>query len=151
LKRLLSALLAVCIVLISAACGNVFIRGALPGGTSSISGSVSFVQLTAIIGENGTIVDVTFVTFLQDGASSTIGFCGDERSRFPMQQSVRANFTPGQTCASIVTIVISDLGRRTSVLSASKSKSASTAPALSLKSEVRGLTPGVQRPLSLPW
>jgi hypothetical protein len=106
LKRLLSALLAVYLVLVLAGCGNVFIRGALPGGISSVSGAVSFVQLTAIIGENGSTVDVTFVTFLQDGAASTIGFCGDERSRFPMQQSVRANFTPGQTCASIVAIVI---------------------------------------------
>ena len=30
----------------------------------------------------------------------------DEHSRFPMQQTVRTNFTPGQTCASIVAIVI---------------------------------------------
>jgi len=51
-------------------------------------------------------VQVTFVTFLQDGAATTIGFCGDERSRFPMQQTIQANFTPGQTCASIVKIVI---------------------------------------------
>jgi hypothetical protein len=106
LKRLLSALLAVCLVLVLAGCGNVFIRGALPGGISSVSGAVSFMQLTAIIGQNGTTVDVTFVTFLQNGASSTIGFCGDQRNRFSMEQSVRANFTPGQTCASIVAIVI---------------------------------------------
>jgi hypothetical protein len=106
LKRPLSALLSVCLVLISAGCGNVFISGALPGGVSSVSGSVSFIQLTAIIGDSGTTVDVTFVTFLQDGASSTIGFCGDQRDRFSMQETVRANFTPGQTCASIVTIVI---------------------------------------------
>jgi hypothetical protein len=106
LKPLLSALLAVCLVLVSAGCGNVFVRGALPGATSSVSGLVSVVQITAIIGDNGTTVQVTFVTFVQDGASSTIGFCGDERNRFPMQQTVRANFTPGQTCASVVTIVI---------------------------------------------
>jgi hypothetical protein len=106
LKRLLSALLTVCLVLVSAGCGNVFIRGTLPGGVSSVSGSVSFIQLTAIIGDNGTTVDVTFVTFLQDSASSTIGFCGDQRDRFSMRETVRANFTPGQTCASIVAIVI---------------------------------------------
>ena len=50
-------------------------------------------------------MQVTFVTFQRDGVPSTIGFCGDQRDRFPMQQAVRANFTPGQTCASIVTIV----------------------------------------------
>ena len=106
MKRLLSALLAVCLVLVSVGCGNVFVRGAILNGTSSVSGLVSVVQLTAIIGDNGTTVQVTFVTFLQDGAASTIGFCGDERSRFPMQQTIQANFTPGQTCASIVKIVI---------------------------------------------
>jgi hypothetical protein len=107
LKRLLSALLSVCLVLLSAGCGNVFIRGnTLLGGVSSVSGSVSFIQLTAIIGDNGTTVDVTFVTFLQDGTSSTIGFCGDQRDHFSMRETVRANFTPGQTCASIVAIVI---------------------------------------------
>jgi hypothetical protein len=106
LKRLLSAPLAVCLLMVCAACGNIFVRGALPGTISSVSGSVSVVQLSAAIGENGTTVQVTFVTFLQDGTSSTIGFCGDERSRFPMQQTIRANFTPGQTCASVVTILI---------------------------------------------
>ena len=52
------------------------------------------------------MVQVTFVTFLQFGVSSTVAFCGDQRSQFPMQQTVRADFNPGQTCASIVTIVI---------------------------------------------
>jgi hypothetical protein len=108
LKRLLSFLLATCLATTLTACGNVFIRGALPAaGFSSVSGSVSVVQLSAVIGENGTTVQVTFVTFLQAGTSSTIGFCGDKRSQFPMQQIVRADFTPGQTCASVVAIVIS--------------------------------------------
>lgn len=106
-KRFLSFLLAICLLVTLTGCGNIFVRGAINPGTSSVSGMVSVVQLSAVIGDGGTTVQVTFVTFLQEGASSTIGFCGDERSRFPMQQSVRANFTPGQTCASIVTIVIS--------------------------------------------
>jgi hypothetical protein len=94
-------------ILVSAGCGNVFIGGAINPGSSSVSGMVSIVQLSAVIGDAGSTVEVTFVTFQQEGASSTIGFCGDERARFPMQQVVRANFTPGQICASIVTIVIS--------------------------------------------
>ncbi|HMH06173.1 MAG TPA: hypothetical protein VK513_05205 [Terriglobales bacterium] len=105
MKCLLSFLV-LCLVPTLPGCGNVFIRGALPAVSSSVSGSVSVVQLTAVIGENGTTVQVTFVTFLQAGASSTVGFCGDQRSQFPLQQTVRANFNPGQTCASIVTIVI---------------------------------------------
>jgi len=98
--------LLLCLVLTFPGCGNIFIRGALPASSSSVSGSVSAVQLSAVIAGNGTTLQVTFVTFLQAGAASTVGFCGDQRSRFPMQQAVRADFNPGQPCASIVTIVI---------------------------------------------
>ena len=106
MKRLFCVFLVAYLVPTITGCGNVFFRGALPGVPASVSGAVSVVQLSAIIGDNGTTVQVTFVTFLQGGTSSTIGFCGDERNRFPMQQTVRAEFNPGQSCASIVTIVI---------------------------------------------
>lgn len=106
MKRLFYLSLVACLTTTFTACGNVFVRGALPGGISTISGSVSVVQLSATVGENGTTVQITFVTLLQGGTSSTIGFCGDQRSQFPMQQTVRAEFSPGRTCASIVTIVI---------------------------------------------
>ena len=105
MKSLFSFLL-LCLLLPLPGCGNVFIHGALPAGSSSVSGTISVVQLSAVITGNGTTVQVTFVTFLQAGASSTLGFCGDQRSQFPMQQPVRANFNPGTPCASIVTIVI---------------------------------------------
>ena len=105
MKSLLSLLL-LCLVLILPGCGNIFIRGALPAGSSTVTGSVSVVQLSAVIGENGTSVQITFVTFLQSGLSSTVGFCGDQRDQFPMQQIVRAAFNPGTPCASVVTIVI---------------------------------------------
>ncbi|MGH9538092.1 MAG: hypothetical protein ACRD3H_09210 [Terriglobales bacterium] len=107
LKPLLSLCFAACLVSLLTGCGDVFFRGALPpAGVSSVSGSVSVVQLSAVIGEHGATVQVTFVTLLQNGASSTIGFCGDERSQFPMQQMVRANFNPGQPCSSLITISI---------------------------------------------
>ncbi len=108
MKLSLSLLLAVGMMVTLTGCGGVFfVGGAFNPGTSSIIGVVSVVQVSAVIGDGGTTVQVTFVTFQRDGVPSTIGFCGDERDRFPMQQVVRANFTPGQTCASIVTIVIS--------------------------------------------
>ena len=106
MKRLFYLTLVACLTTTLTACGNVFVRGALPGGLSTVSGSVSVVQLSAAIGENGTTVQITLVTLVQSGTSSTIGFCGDQRSHFPMQQTVRAEFNPGRTCASIVTILI---------------------------------------------
>jgi hypothetical protein len=105
-KRLLSFLLSLGLVITLTGCGNIFVRGALPGNVSTISGTVGTVQLTVVIGNDGTTVQVTFVTFLQSGASSTVGFCGDRRDQFPLDQTVRAEFNPGQPCASIITIVI---------------------------------------------
>ena len=49
---------------------------------------------------------VTFVTFLLNGTSSTIGFCGDQRGLFPIDQNVRTDFTLGQPCDSIIVVVI---------------------------------------------
>jgi len=101
-QRLLSVLLVVSFVLLSAGCGNVFIRGVIQPGPSTVTGFVSVVQLTVVDGD----VQVTFVTFLGNGTSSTFGFCGDQRRRFPMNRNVRADFDPGQPCASIVTVVV---------------------------------------------
>jgi hypothetical protein len=100
-QRLLAALLVVGLVLLSAGCGNVFIGGAIQPGISTVNGFVSVLQITVV---NGT--SVTFVTFLSNGTSSTLGFCGDQRQRFPMNQNVRTEFNPGNTCNSIVTVVV---------------------------------------------
>ena|ERR1700674_2239465 len=106
MKPLLSVLLAVCLIMLCAGCGNVFLSASSQPGFSTTSGLVSIVQLSTVMGTNGTTVQVTFVTFLQEGTSSTIGFCGDQGSRFPMNQTVRTEFIPGQSCSSILVVVI---------------------------------------------
>ena len=100
MQRLLAALLLVVLGLSCAGCGNVFVHGVIQPGTSTVNGFVSVLQISNV---NGTIV--TFVTFLSNGTSSTFGFCGDQRRRFPMNQNVRTEFNPGTPCNSIVTIV----------------------------------------------
>jgi hypothetical protein len=104
-KRLLSALLIACLALICSSCGNVDIHGAINPG-STITGFVSVVQLSSVIGSNGNTVLVTFVTFFSGGTSSTLGFCGDQVAQFPLNQTMQVNFTPGQTCAAIIVIII---------------------------------------------
>ena len=104
MKRLLSPVLLLSLFLLSAGCGNVFVRGAIEAG-STIQGSVSVVQLGNTLNGMET-VQVTFVTLLQNGTSSTIGFCGDQSVLFPLDQTVRVNFNPGQACATIVVVVV---------------------------------------------
>lgn len=106
MNRLLSILLAVSLITLCTGCGNVFLSASSQPNFSTTSGLVSIVQLSSVIGTNGTTVQITFVTFLQEGSSSTIGLCGDQGSRFPMNQTVRADFVPGQSCSSILVVVI---------------------------------------------
>lgn len=105
MQRLLIILLLASLCVDVMACGNVFVRGALLTN-SSISGSVSIVQLSSVIDGSGSSVQVTFVTFLQEGTSSSMTFCGNQTSLFPLNQTVRAQFNPGGSCATIVTVVI---------------------------------------------
>jgi hypothetical protein len=105
MKRLLAAFLTVCLIVVFCGCGNVFIGGALRPGFSTVTGTVSFIQVNTII-SNGASVQVTFVTFVQNGISSSIHFCGDQTSQFPINQMVTTNFTPGQVCATLVVVVI---------------------------------------------
>jgi len=100
-QRLLAALLVITFILFCLGCGDVFVGGAIQPGASSINGFVSVLQISVVNGRT-----VTFVTFLANGASSTLGFCGDQRRRFPMNHNVRTEFHPGNPCNDIVTIVI---------------------------------------------
>ena len=104
MKRLLSPVLALSLLLLSTGCGNVFVRGAIETG-STIQGSVTVVQLGNTLNGMET-VQVTFVTLLQNATSSTIGFCGDQSVLFPLDQTVRVNFNPGQLCATVIIVII---------------------------------------------
>ena len=105
MTRLLSLIFAGSFLLSSIGCGNVFVRGAIQTG-STIQGSVSVVQIGSILNGTGGTVQVTFVTFLANGTFSTIGFCSDQTSLFPMNQTVLVNFNPGQPCATVIVVSI---------------------------------------------
>ncbi len=100
MKRLLSPVLILGLLLLSTGCEDVFVRGAIETG-STIQGAVSTVQL-----ETEGTVHVTFVTLLQNGTSSTIGFCGDQTTVFPLGRTVLVNFNPGQPCATVIVVII---------------------------------------------
>ncbi len=90
------------------ACNTAFYISAdttgLPPNIVFFTGTVSFVGLTVISGENGTFVNVTAVTLLVPMGSSTMTFCGDKRSSFPANKSVRVGYTPGPNCSNLVNV-----------------------------------------------
>lgn len=105
MNRLIPPVLIISALVVSTGCGNVFIRGATVTD-STLTGSVSFVQLGNIVNGSGGTVQVTFVTFVQNGLSSTIGFCDNQTNLFPLDETVRVNFNPGQPCATIILVVV---------------------------------------------
>ena len=105
MNRLLAIFLAVCLTCLCASCGRVFVGGGFQPRQSSITGTVSFVEVNNVV-SGGTFVEVTFVTFFQDGLSSTMNFCGDQSNQFLLNQTVTTNFNPGQPCATLVIVII---------------------------------------------
>jgi hypothetical protein len=70
-----------------------------------VDGFVSSVQLTSILA-NGIFIDVTIVTFLHAGASSTVTFCDDFLDGFFLDAFTRVTFFGGLPCATVVDIVV---------------------------------------------
>jgi hypothetical protein len=56
--------------------------------------------------DNNVSTQVTVVTLLDNPGSSTLSFCGDQRTQFPPKQFAQATFTPGSTCSTLVNVVI---------------------------------------------
>jgi hypothetical protein len=89
--------------LAAVSCGDVFVRGAINPGTQSTTGTISIVQFSASTGGG---VSVTIITLTGNSVPNTLSFCGDQRSLFPVDKQVQINFTPGQTCATVLTVSV---------------------------------------------
>lgn len=77
-----------------------------PRGTQTVSGMVTAVQLGFLHDPSGATITFTAVTFMNPGNVVTINFCGDQGAEFPVNRSVRANFTMGVFCAALLSVVI---------------------------------------------
>jgi hypothetical protein len=94
--------------LLPAGCGQVFVGFVSnPGNPMHVSGTVSMVQLEFYDDSHGTLINFTAVTFINAGTATTMNFCGDQRSGFPINQSAQADFTTGTFCSNLIAVVIS--------------------------------------------
>jgi len=88
-------------------CGGIFV-GFVSNpqiSPSSVSGIVIVVHLETSSDVNGNSTTFTAVTFSNGGLSTNVNFCGDHRSQFPLNRSVRADFNPGPVCSNLVVVV----------------------------------------------
>ena len=102
MNRLLVVLVVACL-LTTVSCGDIFVRGAINTGTQSAPGTVSIVQFSA---SSGSGVSVTIITLTGNSMANTFNFCGDKRTLFPVDKQVQINFTPGQPCATVLTVTL---------------------------------------------
>lgn len=78
-----------------------------PNGTMSVAGTITIVQLGVIHDPTGLAITFTGVTFVGSGSAATINFCGDQRSHFPLNLVVRADFTTGVYCSTLLATTVS--------------------------------------------
>jgi hypothetical protein len=105
--RRIVAVLLICLV----GCGGAHFQGTFRSGSTvfSVTGFVSFVELTTV--SNSTIL-VTIVTFLPDfSPATTVIFCGDLTQQLFLDDFATVNFTQGQSCATAVAIFVDCCGR----------------------------------------
>lgn len=92
---------------LSEGCGSYFVGFVSnPGGSQTISGTVSGVQLGSLRDVTGETIVFTAVTFLNPGTATTINFCGDQREEFPENRQVRADFTSGISCSTLLAVAV---------------------------------------------
>jgi len=106
MTRLVLSVLIFVVAALLPGCGAVFVGfvsnpSVVP---SSITGTVTIVQLGFKGDGQGTVENVTVVTLADLGLVKTATFCGDQRTLFPISQSLRAEFTSGTLCSTLVSV-----------------------------------------------
>lgn len=106
--RSVAQLFLVSLLLLVVGCDSSFrVSGALnPVNMSVVSGTVSFVQFTAILSSGGTMVNVTIVTLATPTVSNTLTLCGNQTSQFMMNTNMQISFTTGTSvCSNLVSVM----------------------------------------------
>jgi hypothetical protein len=99
------ALLITCIPVVS--CGGYYFVGFVsnPGGTSTVTGTVSAVSGGLVSAPSG-LNSITAVTFINSDVAQTVNFCGDRQALFPLNKTVRTDYTAGVFCSVLKRVII---------------------------------------------
>ena len=99
------ALYAICIGMGS--CGGSYFVGFVsnPVGSTSITGTIVSVNIGFASAPSG-MTTVTVVTFANGGTATTLYFCGEQQTLFPLNQTVRADYTSGVLCSLVVKVAV---------------------------------------------
>ena len=70
----------------------------------SITGTVTIVHFGFEGDGQGAVENVTVVTLVDLGMVKKVTFCGDQRTFFPINQNLKAKFTSGTLCSTLVSV-----------------------------------------------
>ena len=99
----------VVVLLLMTGCGGVVFIGFVANPqlpSTSATGRIDTVILGSVNDFHGNPLTITIVTQFKSGLQSTLGFCGDQRGRFPINVVVRLDFTRETNCLFLVNVVI---------------------------------------------
>lgn len=90
-----------------AGCGSVFI-GFVSNPTlpSTVTGKVLGASLMLTNDHTGLPLTITRVTLTSGGIAGTLLFCGNQEVRFPLNATVKVEFTSNIDCMTIVDVII---------------------------------------------
>jgi hypothetical protein len=96
------ALFANCVLLVN--CGGFYFVGFVsnPAGSTSVIGIVTAVNSGFVSAPTGLITPVTVVRFVNEDSAITVNFCGDQQQWFPVDKTVRAEYTAGILCSVLL-------------------------------------------------
>ncbi len=104
LRRVVEMLLALSLTQLLA-CGS-YSAGSMgvSTGTTVVSGTVSSVNLTSVTNGMGGFLSATAVTLNVPMGVNSLVLCGDQRSSFTMNTSVKVSFTSGTYCSNLMSV-----------------------------------------------
>jgi hypothetical protein len=88
-------------------CGSFFIGfSSNQGVPSTATGKVLASSLVSIKDHTGLPLTITRVTLTNGGVAGSLSFCGDQEVRFPLNATVKVEFTSNIDCMTIVDVVV---------------------------------------------
>src|SRR5690349_19463341 len=88
--------------LMLAGCGSVFVGFASNQGVpSTVTGKVLASSLASMNDHTGLPLTITRVTLTSGGIADSLSFCGDQEVHFPLNATVKVEFTNNIDCMAI--------------------------------------------------
>jgi hypothetical protein len=102
--RAAGVLFSLCLIVQLVGCGYSAPSMSNPSGTQLVNGTVSSVGLTSVNNGSGGLATATAVTLTVPLGTTSLVFCGDDRSSFTTNVAVQVSYTAGTYCSNLISV-----------------------------------------------